>query len=230
MTRVGLYWRLLAEGIGSSGTSLPLLSWKCTVAWPPLGHEVAIGQRDFGVALADDVDRRAGLLGVGADVAPVDEEERLLAVAFRRACAGADEHAQGLVGVIVGGGVDGVALRLYDRLGGAQPFRAFAVVVVPVPSPWVNAGAVAVRVVLGPAVPPLSLGGAVVALVGVVEVAVVVVVVLARGALVEVVPSGSGVLASTVFVPPPQPASSAASAIPRRAVEIVGGRSSHPAQ
>jgi len=89
------------------------------------------------------------------------------------------------------------------------------VVVVPVPPPWVNAGAVAVRVVLGLAVPPLSLGGAVVALVGVVEVAVALVVVLVRGALVEVVPSGSGVLASTVFVPPPQPASSAASATPR---------------
>ena len=89
---------------------------------------------------------------------------------------------------------------------------ALSPVVAPVPPPWVNAGAVAVRVVLGLAVPPLSLGGAVVVLVGVVEVAVVVVVVLALGALVEVVPSGSGVLASTVFVPPPQPASSAASA------------------
>ena len=44
---------------------------------------------------------------------------------------------------------------------------------VPVPPLWVNAGAGAVRVVLGLAVPPLSLGGAVVVLVGVVEVAVV---------------------------------------------------------
>jgi hypothetical protein len=83
----------------------------------------------------------------------------------------------------------------------------------------VKAGAVAVRVVLGLAVLPPSL-----VLVGVVDVAVVVVVVVAlvRGALVEVVPSGNGVLASTVFVPPPQPASSAASATARRAVGTVG--------
>jgi hypothetical protein len=90
---------------------------------------------------------------------------------------------------------------------------------------WVNAGAVAVRVVPGLAVPPLPLGGAVVVLVDAVEVGVVVVfVVLVAVAPVEVVPSGSGVLASTVFVPPPQPASSAASAIARRAVGIVGER------
>ena len=65
-------------------------------------------------------------------------------------------------------------------------------------------------------------GVVVVVLVGVVE--VVVVVVLVRGVPVEVVPSGSGVLASTVFVPPPQPASSAASATPRRGGGIVGKR------
>jgi hypothetical protein len=79
----------------------------------------------------------------------------------------------------------------------------------------VKAGAVAVRVVLGLAVPPLSLEGAVVVLVDVVV--AVVVVALVCGALVEVVPSGNGVLASTVFVPPPQPANSAASATARRA-------------
>ena len=79
-----------------------------------------------------------------------------------------------------------------------------------------NAGAVAVRVVLGLEVPPLPDGAEV--LVGVVV--VVLVVVLVRGTVVEVC-SGSGVLATlTVFVPPPQPASSAASARPRRGMGV----------
>jgi hypothetical protein len=88
--------------------------------------------------------------------------------------------------------------------------------VLPVPW-WVNAGAGAVRVVLGLDVPLLSLG-VVVVLVGVVAVLVVV---LVRGAAVEVVCSGNGVLATvTVFVPPPQPASSAASARLRRGIGV----------
>ncbi len=64
-----------------------------------------------------------------------------------------------------------------------------------------NAGAVAVRVVLGLAVPPLSLGGAGVVLVGVVVVVVVagcVVVVL-----VLVLCTGGALATETVFVPPP---------------------------
>ncbi len=167
------------------------------------------------------MDLGAGLLGVSADVAPVDEEERLLAVAFRRACTCANEYAQGLVRVVVGGGV---TVKPFARTTASAALSPSAVApVAPVAAPWVNAGAVAVRVVLGLEVPPFPLGVVVVVFVEVVAVTVVLVVVLVCGAPVEVVPSGSGVLASTVFVPPPQPASSAASATPRRAMGIVGG-------
>jgi hypothetical protein len=77
----------------------------------------------------------------------------------------------------------------------------------------VNAGSGAVRVVEGAALPPFSLGA------GVVDVVLVVLAgverVLVVGAVVAVLCSGSGVLATvTVFVPPPQPASSSARAIP----------------
>jgi hypothetical protein len=86
----------------------------------------------------------------------------------------------------------------------------------------VNAGAVAVRVVAaGPDVPPCSLAAGVV-LVGVVD---GVVVVLVRGVVVGVVvvASGSGALATlTVFVPPPQPASSTVARVaPRKSMGIL---------
>jgi hypothetical protein len=82
---------------------------------------------------------------------------------------------------------------------------------------WVNAGAGAVRVVVGLEVPPLgALAGGVV-LVGVVVLERVCV----RGVVVVVVLCTGGALAmDTVFVPPPQPASSATKATPRPSVSV----------
>jgi hypothetical protein len=73
---------------------------------------------------------------------------------------------------------------------------------------WVNAGAVAVRVVVGLEVPPLGVLAGGVVLIGVVAGLVCVV-----GVVVVPVVCAGGVLAiDTVFVPPPHPPSSAAPA------------------
>ena len=97
----------------------------------------------------------------------------------------------------------------------SAPLSPSAVATVPVPV-CVNAGSGAVRVVVGPEVPPFSLGAGVV-LFGVLARVVVVV-----GCVVVVfVPCAGGALAmDTVFVPPPQPASSATKATPRPSVSV----------
>jgi hypothetical protein len=82
----------------------------------------------------------------------------------------------------------------------------------------VNAGEVAVRVVVGLEAPPCSLGGGVV-LVGVLA---GVLVELVCGVVLVAVAAGRGVLATvTVLVPPPQPARSAARVTPSSSVGVL---------
>ena len=107
-----------------------------------------VGEDHFGVALADDPHGCARLARVGADVLAVEEEERALVIAVGRPRARAHQHPQGLVRVVFGGVVGGVA-RGSSRPRPPPPTSAppaSSALVVPC---CAKAGSGAVRVVLG---------------------------------------------------------------------------------
>ena len=143
-------------------------------------------------------------------IVAVDEEERLFVVSVVGVRARADEHAQGLVGVVVGGVARRVAVRAHERERRGKPFGCrhllrFGERRAPSRCACVVAGV--------PPEPPLVVVGVVVPGVGVVAVLVAGGVVVPVG-VVAVLEVAGELATDTVLVAPPHP--------PRRAVAAHG--------